>query len=69
MTKFRLIKDELIPTWHRHKYEVEAETVEEAIQKILDDEVDPYELEFIDDNNGLQALEIIDYNDNVLYRE
>lgn len=45
MPIFNLKKDELVHQWYRDYYRVEAETKEEAIQLILDYEVDPYDSE------------------------
>lgn len=45
MPIFKLKKDELIQTWYRDYYEIEAETLEEAKQMILDYDVDPYDSE------------------------
>lgn len=69
MAKFKLLKDELISTWHRYFYEVEAETLEEAIQKIKDDEVDNYDFEFIPEDGPPNCIEILDEEGNLLLRE
>lgn len=45
MPIFKLTKQELIKQWWNDFYEVEANTLEEAIQKILDYEEDPYDSE------------------------
>ena len=45
MPVFKLTKQELIKQWWNDFYEVEADTLEEAIQKILDYEEDPYDSE------------------------
>ena len=45
MPIFKLTKQELIKQWWNDFYEIEANTLEEAIQKILDYEEDPYDSE------------------------
>ena len=45
MPIFNLRKDELVHQWYRDYYSVEAKTIEEAVQLILDYEVDPYDTE------------------------
>lgn len=39
MNSFNLYEDILSRTWNRYYYEVEAETLEEAIEKVKDGEV------------------------------
>lgn len=67
MKSFNLYEDVLSRTWNRYYYEVEAETLEEAIEKVKDGEVDCYDseqlYESIDDlapeeNNGSATREI-----------
>lgn len=45
MPIFKLHKDSLWEQWYRDYYEVEAETIEEAVQMINDYDVDPYDSE------------------------
>lgn len=45
MPIFNLKKDKLVHQWYRDYYRVEAETIEEAVQLILDYAVDPYDTE------------------------
>ena len=45
MAIFKLKKDELFQTWYRDYYEIEAETLEEAKQMILNYEEEPYDSE------------------------
>lgn len=68
MTKYKLLKDELVSTWHRHFYEVEAESLKEAIDKIKEDEVDPYDFEYIPEDGPVSTVEILDHEGNVLER-
>ena len=45
MSTFNLYADELTPTWYRYHYTVEADNIEEAVQKIIDCEVEFYDSE------------------------
>ena len=45
MPIFKLHKDSLWEQWYRDYYEVEAETIKEAVQMIKDYDVDPYDSE------------------------
>lgn len=45
MTIFKLSKEEKIETWWRDYYEIEANSIEEAVDLILSGEVDPYDTE------------------------
>lgn len=67
---FKLTKNELFMQWYRDYYEVEAETLEEAVQMIKDYDVDPYESEPIYDfeQEPLQT-EIVDNEGNILYED
>lgn len=48
MPKFKLKKDELFQQWYRSFYEVEADSLEEAIQQVLEDpNVDPYDVDLL----------------------
>lgn len=67
MTKFKLYEDILSRSWNRYFYDVEANTIEEAVEKVRYEEVDSEQIyEVIDeldpvDNNGSPTREI--YND------
>lgn len=68
MSIFKLKKDELYNQWHRNYYEIEAETIEEAVQMIKDNEVDPYDFEPIYDYSQVPIeTEILDWEGNILY--
>ena len=68
MPIFKLKKDELYNQWYRGYYEIEAETLEEAIQMIKDCEVDPYDSEPIYDYCQVPIeTEILDWEGNILY--
>lgn len=43
MPIFKLKKDELIQQWYRDYYEIEADTLEEALEILLDGDEDPYD--------------------------
>jgi len=68
MPIFKLKKDELYNQWHRDYYEIEAETIEEAVQMIKDYEVDPYDSELIYEYCPVPIeTEILDWEGNILY--
>ena len=43
MSIFNLYADELTPTWFRYYYQVEAVSIEEAVQKVIDCDVECHE--------------------------
>lgn len=45
MTKFKLYEDILSRFWNRYFYDVEANTIEEAVEKVRCGEVDCYDSE------------------------
>lgn len=57
MTKFKLYEDILSRSWNRYFYDVEANTIEEAVEKVRYGEVDCYDSE--------QIYEVIDELDPV----
>lgn len=57
MTKFKLYEDILSRSWNRYFYDVEANTIEEAVEKVRYEEVDCYDSE--------QIYEVIDELDPV----
>lgn len=68
MPIFKLHKNSLWEQWYRDYYEVEAETLEEAVQMIKDYDIDPY------DSEPLYGFEqepleekIVDQEGNILY--
>lgn len=68
MPIFKLHKDSLWEQWYRDYYEVEAETLEEAVQMIKDYDVDPYNSEpLCDFEQEPLEEEIIDQEGNILY--
>lgn len=70
MAVFRLKKDELIPTWWRSYYEVEANSKEEAAKMISDDEVDCYDSEPLPDlDYGAEITSILDEYGEEIYCE
>ena len=68
MPIFKLHKDSLWEQWYRDYYEVEAETIEEAVRMIREYDVDPYDSEPIYDftQEPLEE-EICDQEGNTLY--
>lgn len=68
MAIFKLHKDSLWEQWYRDYYEVEAETLEKAVQMIKDYDVDPYDSEPIYDfEQEPLKEEILDNEGNILY--
>ena len=69
MPVFNLKVDSLYQQWWRDYYEVEAETVEEAIQLILNEEVDASDSELLIESISQIPLkmEIMDEQGEILY--
>jgi hypothetical protein len=69
MAIFNLKVDSLYRQWWRDYYEVEAETLEEAIQLILDEEVDAVDSELLIESISQIPLkmEIMDEQGEILY--
>jgi hypothetical protein len=68
MPIFKLKRDEKIETWWRDYYEIEADSLEEAIEIILSGEVDPYDTEsMVDLQMEPTETEILDEECNVVY--
>ena len=69
MPIFNLKVDSLYKQWWRDYYEVEAETKEEAIQLILDEEVDAIDSELLIESISQIPLkmEILDEQGEILY--
>lgn len=69
MAIFNLKVDSLYKQWWRDYYEVEAETKEEAIQLILDEEVDAVDSELLVESISQIPLkmEIMDEQGEILY--
>lgn len=67
MPIFKLIKDECFESWWRSHYEIQAETLEEAVELVKNDEVDPYDAEILPDlmQTPIQ-VEIFDKDGNLL---
>lgn len=67
MPIFKLIKDECFDTWWSSKYEIQAETLEEAVELVKDGEVDPYDSEMLPDlMQTPTSVEIFDDQGNLL---
>ena len=71
MPVFNLKVDSLYQQWWRDYYEVEAETKEETIQLILDEEVDAVDSELLIESISQIPLkmEIMDEQGEILYSE
>ena len=68
MPIFRLTSQELIKQWWNDFYEIEADTLEEAIQRILDGDEDPYDSEpVIEIQVAPERIIILDENRNEIY--
>lgn len=68
MPIFKLHKNSLWEQWYRDYYEVEAETLEEAVQMIKDYDIDPYDSEPLYDFEQEPLEEkIVDQEGNILY--
>ena len=69
MAIFNLKVDSLYKQWWRDYYEVEAETQEEAMQLILDEEVDSVDSELLVESISQIPLkmEIMDEQGEILY--
>lgn len=68
MAIFKLQREEKFATWWRDYYEIEADSIEEAVEIILNGEVDPYDTEAIDYPlaEPIETI-IIDSEENVVY--
>ena len=70
MSIFKLKKDELIEQWYRDYYEIEADTLEEALEILLDGDVDPYDSEpLIPGIPDPLEMEVLDEKGNVIYSD
>lgn len=68
MAIFKLKRDCMHETWWRDYYEIEAESIEDAIQLILSDEVEPYDSECLPDLNITPIkTEILDNDGETIY--
>lgn len=70
MPIFKLKKDEKIETWWRSYYEIEADNLNDAIKKILDDYEDVYDSEpLIYGYSEPIEIKILDSEENILYHK
>lgn len=68
MAIFKLKKDSLYENWWRDYYEIEADSLEEAIKIVLSGEVEPYDTEnLIDVLAEPIKIEILDEELNKIY--
>ena len=56
MAKFIFNYDQLVSVWEREKYEVEADSIEEAIEKVKSVNLKEDDLESIGEFKGLEVL-------------
>lgn len=68
MPIFHLTKEEKLATWWKDWYEIQADTLEQAIEIVKSGEVDPYDVEsFVDLQAEPTAVEIYDSEGNLVY--
>jgi hypothetical protein len=68
MAIFKLKKDSLYENWWRDYYEIEADSLEDAINIVLSGEVEPYDTEnLIDALAEPVKIEILDEELNKIY--
>lgn len=68
MPIFRLTKEEKLETWWKDWYEIQADTLEQAVEIVKSGEVDPYDVEsFVDLQAEPTAVEIYDEEGNLVY--
>lgn len=68
MPKFKLKMDELITHWQRCYFEIEAETEEEAMNKILNGEVEAYDFEPLYTGcEPVERFEILNSKGDIIY--
>ena len=68
MPIFRLTKEEKLETWWKDWYEIQADTLEQAVEIVKSGEVDPYDVEsFVDLQAEPTAIEIYDSEGNLVY--
>lgn len=76
MNLFKLYKDVKYASWDRLYYEVEAETIEDAVKKIVDGDVEERDVEGLDvyetltpeENNDFSTIEIFSNTGELLYK-
>lgn len=68
MSLFKLKCDRMYETWWRDFYEIEAPSIEDAIQLILSDEIEPYDTECLPELNITPIkTEILDNDGETIY--
>lgn len=68
MPIYKLKCDRMYNTWWRDHYEIQADSIDEAINIILEGDVEPYDTESIPDLNAEPVgTEILDSDGTVLY--
>lgn len=70
MAIFKLIKDECFKLWWRSHYEIEANTLEEAVKIVNHSEIDPYDIEILPDLIQTPIdIEIYNEEGNLLFKK
>lgn len=68
LSTFKLFKDLLIPQWYRDYYEVQAKSLEEAIDIVKYNKELPYHSELLEVySQEAIKIEILNEDENVLY--
>lgn len=69
MNEYLLYEDVKVETWRRYRYYVEAESLEEALEKVVNEKVDCYDSEEMPEVDYYMnpTREIYDDNDRLLY--
>lgn len=65
---FKLFKDELVPQWYRNYYIVDAQSLEEAVEKVKCNEIFPHDTELLEEYSQEPIkIEILNEDEDVLY--
>ena len=65
---FNLTEDSLERVWYRHYYEIEADTIEEAIELIKSGEACSWDSKFLEFADGEPEYREIMDNDKIIYK-
>lgn len=65
---FNLIEDSLEKVWYRRYYEIEADTIEEAIKLIKSGEANSWDSEFLEYGDGEPEYREIMDNGKIIYK-
>lgn len=75
MKEFKIVEDLKVETWKRFYHIVQAETLEDAVLKVLEEESECYDSEYLDETdhflspeeNWDQATQEVFYNNKKVY--